>query len=81
MAVLVYLKTAIALDEDVILSIHRHHWHLAQHVHHGLRLRLLIGLHVVGDTVYFLLDELLLRFNHYAVQFLVPGDGIVLDTG
>ena len=38
MTILVNLEIGIASHEDVLLAIDCDHWHLAQHVHRGLRL-------------------------------------------
>ena len=78
MAVLVDLVVRVAFHEDVVFSVHCHHRHLAEHVHHGLCLRLLIGLHVVADAVYLLFDQLALGLDDDALQFLVPCDGVTL---
>ena len=80
MAVLVDLEVAVTFHEDIILSIDGNHWHLAQHVEHGLCLRLVICLHIVTDTVDLLLDELALGLDLYVFQFLVPGDGVAFHA-
>ena len=78
MSVLIYLETAVSFYLYVILTIHSYHWHLAQHIQHVKSFRLLVGLHVIAYAVYILLYELLLDFDNYAVEFLVPGDGIIV---
>ena len=80
-AVLIDFEVAVALHEDVVLTVHRHHRHFAQHVEHGLCLRFVISLHIVADAVYLLLDELALGFDFHTFQFLAPRDGIALHTG
>ena len=79
-SVFVNLKVAVALHTDVILTVHSHHWNLAKHIHHSQRLRFLIALHVVGYTVYLLLDELFLCFDDNTIQFFAPCDGVVAYT-
>ena len=76
MAVLVDTVVGVATDKDVVVAVDGDHGHLAQHVEHGLRLRLAIGLHVVAHTVELLLDELALGLDDDAVELLVPRDGV-----
>ena len=78
MPVLVYLETAVTFYLDVILAIHSHHRHLAQHIEHSQSFRLFIGLNVVAYAVDVLLDELLLCFDYDAFKLFVPCDGIIL---
>ena len=71
-AVLVNAEVAVALHRNIVLAVDRHHRHLAQHVHHRLRLCLDIGLHVIAYAVYLLLDELSLGSHRHLFQLLLP---------
>ena len=81
MPILVYLIAAIALDKYVVLSVDRHHRHLAKHIHYCLCFRFLVSLDIIAYAVYFLFDKLLLCLDHHTIEFFTPGDGIALYFG
>ena len=68
MAVLVNLETFAAIDAHVVLAVNAHQRHLAQHVKHGARACLGIGLHIVTQSVVQRLDQLSHRHHLHVLE-------------
>ena len=71
-------EVRIALDKNFVLAVDGHHRHFSQHIEHGFRFRVLVGLHVVAHAVDFLPDELALCLDGHAIEFLTPRHGVFL---
>ena len=53
MSVFVNLETAAALHLDILLRINGHQRHLAEHIEHGARFRVVVVLHIICNAVDF----------------------------
>ena len=51
LAVHIHLETAAPVDGDIVLAVHRHHRHLAEHIEHGRGLGVHVAGHIVGHLV------------------------------
>ena len=67
-AVHIHLERRRAVDRDIVLTVYRHHGHLAEHVEHGVRLRVLVFGYVVAHLVNLHLHQWLLSHHFHALQ-------------
>lgn len=65
----VYLEFAAAVHLNVIFTVYGHHRHFAQHLYHGVRLRVGVVFHIVGNLVYLHLHQRLLRHDLHPAEF------------
>ena len=67
-AVDIHFERRRAVHRDIVLTVDRYHRHLAEHVEHGVRLRVLVFSHVVTHLVDLHLHQRLLGDHLHALQ-------------
>ena len=76
LAVHIYLERGTIVHLDVVLSIHRYHRHLAEHLQDIVGLRLRIRLHIIGQLIDVGLYQRLLCHYRHGIEVFRPSRGI-----